>query len=173
MEDRKCYENYPAWIVVASNAVTVALYALGAFVIYRIGWGWVVPYALYIVWLEARLMTKSCVNCYYYGKVCAFGKGKLSALFFSKGEPDKFIQDKIGWKDIAPEMMASLVPIVAGVVLLVINFNWVLLAAVLVILLLTSVGNGVVRGSLACRQCKQREIGCPAERLFAGSKKSA
>ena len=170
MEEPKCYDNYPIWIVVVSNAVAVAIYTLGAFIIYQIGWAWLIPYVLYIAWLEVRVMTRSCVNCYYFGKVCAFGKGKLSARFFSKGEPDTFRQDEIGWKDIVPDMMVSLIPIVTGVVLLVIDFSWLLISLVLAILLLTAVGNGIVRGSLACKHCKQRETGCPAERLFARSK---
>jgi hypothetical protein len=37
--------------------------------------------------------------------------------------------------------------------------------------LLTFIGNGLVRGSLACKYCKQREIGCPAEQLFNKKKK--
>ena len=34
------------------------------------------------------------------------------------------------------------------------------------LLLLGFLGNALVRGHLACRYCRQREIGCPAERLF-------
>jgi hypothetical protein len=30
------------------------------------------------------------VDCYYYGKTCAFGKGYLSSLFFSRGQPQQF-----------------------------------------------------------------------------------
>jgi hypothetical protein len=31
-------------------------------------------------------------------------------------------------------------------------------------------GNAVVRSQLACRYCRQREIGCPAQRLFERTK---
>jgi len=170
MNDKACYENYPLWIVILSSIVSLAIYAAGAFVIYKIGWLWLALYILYIIWLEIRLLRKSCVNCYYYGKVCAFGKGKLVCLFFKKGDTNKFNQGKITWKNIVPDLMVSLIPIVAGVVLLVIDFNWVLLSMVLVLLLLTSMGNGLIRGSLACNYCRQREIGCPAEQLFKRNK---
>lgn len=45
-------------------------------------------------------------------------------------------------------------------------FSWLILILMVVILLLTTVGNSMVRGALACRYCRQRGIGCPALRLF-------
>ncbi|MFC1917662.1 hypothetical protein ACFLXH_03315 [Chloroflexota bacterium] len=173
MKEIKCYENYPLWIVLLSNIVSFTIYATGAFVIYRIGWIWLILYVLYIAWLEIRLLRRSCVNCYYYGKVCAFGKGKVSRLFFKKGDTNRFKKDKITWKDIVPDFMVSLIPIVAGVILLVIDFNWLLLSMVLLLLLLSSTGNGLIRGLLACQYCRQREIGCPAEQLFNRNKAGA
>ena len=173
MNNITSYEKYPLWIVLLSNLVSIAIYAIGAFIIYQIGWIWLLLYVAYVLWLEIKLLRKSCVNCYYYGKVCAFGKGKLSCLFFKKGDTNKFSQGKITWKDIVPDLMVSLIPMVAGIVLLVIDFNWVLLAMVLVLLLLTSMGNGLIRGSLACKYCRQREIGCPAEQLFKRDKAKA
>lgn len=166
MKEKTYYENYPLWIVLLSNIVSFAIYATRAFVIYKVGWIWLILYAFYITWLEIRVLRRSCVNCYYYGKTCAFGKGKLSCLFFKKGDSNRFNQDKITWKDIVPDFMVSLIPIATGVILLVINFNWLLLSIVLVLLLLTFIGNRLIRGSLACKYCRQREIGCPAEQLF-------
>ncbi len=170
MKESKYYEEYPLWIILFSNVVSLVIYAIGAFVIYRIGLIWLVLYILYIALLEMRLLRKSCVNCYYYGKNCAFGRGKLSCLFFKKGHSAEFSKQQITWKDILPDFMVSLVPLVAGIVLLVMDFRWVLLSLLLALLLLTFVGNGFIRGSLACKYCKQREIGCPAERLFSKNK---
>lgn len=170
MKESKYYEEYPPWIILFSNIVSVAIYAIGAFVMYRIGIVWLVLYILYIVLLEMRLLRKSCVNCYYYGKNCAFGKGKLSCLFFKKGNPAEFSKQQITWKDILPDFMVSVVPLVAGIVLLIMDFEWLFALLLLALLLLTFIGNGFIRGSLACRYCKQREIGCPAERLFSKNK---
>jgi hypothetical protein len=165
-----CYEEYPFWVVLPSNLVSLAIYAIGAFIIYKIHWVWLILYILFILWLEIQLLRKSCVNCYYYGKTCAFGRGKLACLFFKKGDSLKFSQRQATWKDILPDILVSVIPIIAGVVLLIIDFSWVLLVMVLLLLLLTSIGNGIVRGSLACKYCKQREIGCPAEQLFKRNK---
>jgi hypothetical protein len=132
----------------------------------RLGLIWMFLLIAYILILEIKLLKSHCVNCYYYGKYCAFGKGKLSALFFKKGSPKEFNRCKINWKDILPDFLVSIIPLIVGIVLLIRNFDWVLLILMIALLLLTSAGNSFVRGSLACKYCKQRKLGCPAEQLF-------
>jgi hypothetical protein len=67
---------------------------------------------------------------------------------------------------VVPDFLVFLVPIVGGVALLVRQFTWLLLGMLAILVMLSSVGNALVRGALACRYCKQRQIGCPAEKLF-------
>jgi len=162
----KCYENYPAGFVILANILQLSIYLIGGAIIYMAGPAWLIVYIPYILWLEIRLLRGSCVNCYYYGKYCAFGKGKLCGLFFKKGSPKKFLSCSITWKDMIPDFLVSLAPVVVGIVLMIISFKWTLLMLVVLLFLLTSAGNGLVRGSIACKHCKQRELGCPAEKLF-------
>ena len=161
-----CYDNYPFRIVFISGLFSLFLYAAGAYIMFQAGWIWLVLYIWYVIWLEVRLLLKSCVNCWYYGKVCAFGKGKICAIFFKQGDPKKFNEMKITWVSMLPDLLVALVPVVTAIVLMIVNFSWVVLGLMLVIILLTSAGNGFVRGSLACKYCRQREIGCPAVKLF-------
>ena len=118
--------------------------------------------------LEIRLLKDGCVNCYYYGKVCGFGKGKLSALFFKKGDNAKFSQKKVGWKDMAPDMLVFIAPIMAGIISLIYNFSGItiILILILVLVFLSLAGNALVRGFVTCVKCKQRKLGFPAEDLF-------
>jgi len=160
------FENYPCKIIFISNLVSISIYLIGAFIIYQLGIIWLLLYLIYILGFEIRLLKKSCPNCYYYGKFCAFGKGKISSLFFKKGNPEKFIQKKITWKAILPDFLISLIPFVVGIILLIVNFNWLILILIIILVILTTAGSGFVRSSLACKFCKQREIGCPAEKLF-------
>ncbi len=153
-----------------SNFVSVLIYVIGAYLIYQFGIIWLIIYLLYILVLEIRLMKRHCVDCYYYGKCCAFGKGKISSLFFKKGNPKRFIKNKITWKDILPDFLVSIIPIVAGIVLLIMKLSWQILILIILLTILMSAGNGFVRGSLACKFCKQREFGCPAEQLFNKNK---
>ena len=104
-----CHENYPWGFIILTDVVQAAIYAIGAFIMYSLGIAWLIIYLLYLAGLEIRLLRRSCVNCYYYGKYCAFGKGKLAALLFKQGDKAKLSGDKIGWKDIAPDFMVSII----------------------------------------------------------------
>ena len=123
-------------------------------------------FVAYILFIEVRLLAKSCKHCYYYGRFCAFGKGKCSALFFKKGNPDEFLKTEITMKDIIPDFLTFIFPLIAGIFVLISNFSWFIVVLLVILVVLGFGGNSVVRGSFACKYCKQREIGCPAERLF-------
>lgn len=165
--ENHCYENYPLKIVVLSNLLSISIYITGAFIIYQIGWLYSTLYLIYCLILEIRILKTSCVNCYYYGKTCGFGKGRLSALFFKKGDPSKFTQKELKWKDMIPDMLVFIVPTLAGIFLLLSNFSWLIMALILVLLTLSLFGNALIRG-LTCNKCKQKDLGCPAQDLFQG-----
>lgn len=139
---------------------------IGAVLLSRFSIIWAVVYVIVILLLEFRLVSGHCVDCYYYGKTCAFGKGRLSSLFFRKGNPEKFSHMNVTWKDILPDFLMFMIPILAGILLLILNFSWTVLILVIALFLLGFLGNALVRGKLACRYCRQRELGCPAEQLF-------
>jgi hypothetical protein len=170
MEKEQCFEKYPVWIVFVSNLLTIAIYVIGALIIYNIGLIWLILYLIFIIFLEYRVIHGHCVNCYYYGKTCSFGKGKIASLFFKKGDNKKFCK-KITWIDILPDFLVSIIPIIVGIVLLIIKFNWLILILIILLAILTFSGNAFVRGNIACKYCKQRELGCPAEQLFNKKKK--
>jgi hypothetical protein len=129
-----------------------------------------VLFVFYICLIEFRLLAKSCRYCYYYGKLCPFGKGKCCVLFFKKGDPERFVKTEITIKDIIPDFLTFIFPLIGGFVLLLSNFSWLVVALLAILVVLGFGGNAVVRGSFACKYCKQREIGCPAERLFEEKK---
>ncbi|MFH1174199.1 MAG: hypothetical protein V1725_03645 [archaeon] len=171
MKKERCYEHFPFWIVVLANAVSLATCVIGAVILYQLSLLWLMLYLLFIVVLEFRLLQRHCVNCYYYGKTCAFGKGSISRMLFKKGDAKEFCKKQMSWKDIVPDFMISLVPMIIGSILLIKDFDLILLVSVLILFILTFVGNGIIRGQLACKYCKQRVIGCPAEQLFNEKKK--
>lgn len=163
------FENYPLWIVFVSTLFSLSTYVIGGYIIYQLGIIYLILYFALIIFLEVRLLKTSCVYCYYYGKFCAFGHGKLSALFFRKGEPEKFCQRKITPKSLFWDFLVALVPLGAAIYLLITNFNWLVLGLAIVLVLLNSAGNGLVRGKLACKFCRQKELCCPASKLFQGA----
>ncbi|MDO9044489.1 MAG: hypothetical protein Q7U35_04200 [Methanobacteriaceae archaeon] len=165
-----CYENYPLKIVFLSNILILSIYIIDAAIIYNLGWFYSVLYLIYCLILEIKVLKTGCVNCYYYGKICGFGKGRLSALFFKKGDPSKFSHKELKWKDMIPDMLVFIVPTLAGIFILLSNFSWLILSLIAVLLILSLFGNALIRG-LTCPKCKQSELGCPAQDLFQKNEK--
>ena len=167
MEIRKTYENYPVRIILLSNIVTLSIYISGFLILHRIALLAALLYLALILASEYRLIKNHCTNCIYWNRLCGFGKGKLSGLVFKKGEPSRFCNKEVTWKDMIPDLLISLIPLICGIVLMIINFDIIILVAVLLIVVLTTAGNSFIRGHLTCRYCMQRELGCPAEKLFS------
>ncbi len=170
MSDPESCGRYPAGTIIAANLVTLLIYVIGAILLYLLWPVLVIPYVLYLLLLEYRLLSRHCVDCWYYGKACAFGKGLLSARLFAKGNPEDFCRMQLTWKDLIPDFLVVLVPVIAGIFLLVTAFSFLVLVLIIALLVLGFPCIGFVRGQLACKYCRQREIGCPAEQLFSKKK---
>jgi len=166
METQKIYESFPVPTVSLAILVSISVYAIGTYILMGLGIWYAILYLLYCAWTEFRILKHSCVDCYYYGKLCGLGRGKLCSLLFKKGGPQGFVNRQISWTELIPDFMVSIFPAIGAIVLLVRDFSWLILLLLLILLALAFGGNAVIRGSFACKYCKQREIGCPAERLF-------
>ena len=162
----KSYENYPAWIIVVCNLVPVSIYVIGAVILAGFS-PWVsVAYLLFCLWLESRVMRTGCINCFYYGKNCGTGKGRLCAHLFKRGNPQAFAVKEATWKELLPDFLVSLLPLLGGIVLSILDFNWLRVILLVLLMALASVGTATIRGNLLCKYCKQGQIGCPALKLF-------
>lgn len=168
MTEVECYESYPIWIPALSTLQTLLIYGIGLFIFSRYGQIMTALYLLYIVWVELRVMEKSCRNCVYYGRLCGLGRGRLCSMLFKKGKQG-FTEKKITWKDLIPDFLVSLLPLLAGIPLLLQEFNWTLAGLMVILLFLATAGNGIIRG-IVCKHCKQRKLGCPAEQMFSKKK---
>ena len=173
MRNNKAYENFPIWIPLLSCVLSLSIYALGAYIFWLLGIAFIILYIIFCLWIELRILKLSCVKCYYYGKICGLGRGKLCALLFKKGNPEGFIEKAIAWKDLIPDFMVLIFPLIGGIIILIRDFNWLILVLMVILVMLSMAGNAVIRGSLACKYCKQKELGCPAEQLFNKGAKTA
>ena len=117
--DNKTYDGFPLSLVLFCVAVSISIYIVGAYLIAPLGGIFVVLYLLYCLWMELRVLIMSCRDCYYYGRLCAFGKGKICSLLFEKGSPERFKMKKITWINLVPDFLVSLIPLVIGVFYLV------------------------------------------------------
>ena len=167
MESLKTYEDFPPSKIVLSVLLSFSIFALGTAVLSGFGILAAILYLLYCIGTEIHVMKTGCVDCFYYGKWCAFGKGKAAPLLFKRGNPARFTARSLSWKDLLPDMSVVLLPLVGGLALLIQDFSWGVTLMLALLLALSFQGNYAVRSKIACKYCKQRELGCPAERFFS------
>ncbi len=161
------YSNYPLGIVILVNVLMLLVYVTGAYILFVLSWITGVLYLAYLIFLELNMYKGGCVYCCYYGKRCAFGKGVIASIFFKKGDPKKFGEREMGWKDMIPQLLVVLVPVIVGIALLILDgFNFWILIAVIYSALSWFVINPIVYGRIACPHCRQGSC-CPAAKFFA------
>lgn len=166
MEKLESYENFPLWIPFIAIIISINGYILGAFILSGFGCLIVILYLIYCISIELLVIFRSCRDCYYYRKICGLGKGKIAPLFTKKGKSGRFIEKKISWYDLIPDFFVVVIPIIGGIILLFYDFSFVLLGLIILLVIIFFGGTGFIRGSFACKYCKQKELGCPAQNIF-------
>ena len=129
-----------------------------------------VLYLIYCFGVEMLVVFRSFKHCYYHGKVCGLGKGKIASLVTKKDDPKKFTERKVTFSDLVPDFLVAIFPIVGGIILSILDFSLIRIGMIILLVVLSVGGTAVIRGSFACKYCKQREIGCPAEQFFSKKK---
>ena len=153
-------EEYPKAGMILGHLVMIIWIALGTIASWFLAplAAWIyLAVAIVIVYIVLRKLV--CTNCYYHDKWCGMGWGKLSALFFKKGNMEKF-DTSIGIK-LAPITygLLSLIPIICIVISIVQGFI-VFKIIVLLLLLLVSAYSGFFSRKKGCANCKMR-LACP------------
>ncbi|MFX1516675.1 MAG: hypothetical protein ACFFC6_10220 [Promethearchaeota archaeon] len=154
-------EEYPIKIVCISATLTVISYLLGTIVIYVLHPILGLIFLLLAVTTIIVSMKLRCTHCFYIGKYCNFGLGKLTAILFKKGEPDEFRNPK----KVVPTAILSfgtmLLPVIAGIGLIFFDFSLINIGLLLIYILLGILPNFFVRGNF-CEKCMQGQLGCPS-----------
>jgi small-conductance mechanosensitive channel len=167
MKPPKIYNNYPLWIVILANILMLAAYVAGAYIMFALSLITGILYVAYLVLLEVYFLKEGCIHCCYYGKLCAFGKGAVAAIFFKEGDPKKFCERELGFKDFIPQVLVVLIPLIVGIALLISRgFNLLILTAMIYPVFSWFAVNSILYGKLACLHCKQGSICCPALKFF-------
>jgi hypothetical protein len=168
MKKPKIYESYPLWMVFIITILQLLVYLAGAYIMFVLSWITGVLYIIYLIIIEVNNFREGCINCCYYGKVCAFGKGVIAAMIFKKGDPKKFLNRELTFKDFIPQVLVVLIPLVVGILLLISRgFNILILIALIYPVFSWFALNPIIYGKLACPHCKQGSICCPALKFFS------
>lgn len=164
-------ENYPIKIVCVSATLTIISNLLGTLVFYVLQPVLGVLFLLLAVFTIVVSMKLRCTHCFYLGKYCNFGLGKLAALLFKKGDSKEFKNPK----KVIPTAILSfgtiLLPVIAGIGLILFDFSLVNLGLLLVYILFGILPNFFIRGNF-CDKCMQGQLGCPSyEQMIKGRQK--
>ena len=152
------YENYSRSSVLLRNAFEILLYAFGAVILAGFGTWAAIAYLAYCAAMTVWTMRFRCKYCYYYGKVCPIGMGRIVSRLFKPGDNEDFSRYV---KFIAPVFLIWLLPILGGVVLLFVRFS-VMRAVILALFVIARFAlSGKVVVQLGCVRCKQQDD-CPA-----------
>jgi hypothetical protein len=166
MAKTQTYNNFPIGIPIFAIILSYFTYLVGAYIIAGFGLIFAFLYLFYCFGVELLIILRSCKDCYYYGKICGLGKGWVAPWFCKKGNPEKFAGRIISFYDLVPDFLVVIFPVVSGIILLALNFSFLTLSLLIILIILFFGGTAIIRGKLVCKYCKQREIGCPAEKLF-------
>jgi hypothetical protein len=164
MSEPKLYEDglesYPKGVVISGNLLMVAWIAAGTigcwFLNPFIAWIYL-AFALIMVALVLRKLV--CRGCYYHGRCCALGWGKLAALISKREDISKF-GTGAGPK-LAPLTYGLLILIPVITIIIFFFTDGGLIAqkiTVLVILFFSGAYSGAISRKSTCAQCKMRFI---------------
>ena len=162
MVETSYYERYPWKIAALCAGLTFSSYAVGTLIFYffygHAAWGYL---ALCVVALLVSLKLR-CSFCYYYGRRCAFGLGELSSRIFRGGAPSEFSRRANLVPVAVLSLIVMLLPLGAAIAAIAIDFSWLVPVLFFAYVMVGVVPGFVLRNSIFCRSCKQRELGCPA-----------
>ena len=115
---------------------------------------------IYIVFIGMMLIfvlrKHLCTHCFYYGKVCGTGWGKLAACLFKRNSGNYELGGKLAgitW------MLAMFLPLIGMIIALKLNWFSITITLLLVIFIILNGVNFFVHKK-SCEKCKMRFI-CP------------
>jgi len=168
------YTRYPLLNILNYNGTTILHYSLGGFGIilgYDFNWAAYVFGGLYLTFAFSQMYLlmplKVCPNCVYYqleNSICISGLNVFSRKIAKEGDIKDFANRSKG--PLCPNnlyLAALIIPIIAIIPTLVLNFSFGLLAVFLAVLALLIYRFFVVFSKVACVHCRAKNI-CPNAR---------
>jgi membrane protein YdbS with pleckstrin-like domain len=117
-------------------------------------------FIIFIIFISVMLIfvlrKHLCTNCFYYGKICGTGWGKLAACLFRKNSGNYELGGKLAsitW------ILAMFFPLIGMIFALIFNWFSITIALLLMIFIILSGMNFFIHKK-TCERCKMRFI-CP------------
>jgi len=154
-------ENYSRKIICMNLLITFFSCFIGTLVIYSFNSIAGICYGISCILTIIVSLKLRCSYCFYYGKKCGFGFCILSKIFFSQGESKEFNNSKNVIPVLIFSMCASIIPVIMGIVLLIVNFSVFHLIYFILYIFVAFLPNFFMRNKV-CERCEQGKLGCPA-----------
>ncbi len=169
-DTKKLYTRYPLKNILIYNGATILHYSLGGIgiILGYGGWPGYLVGILYMLFsfgeMYLHMPLKVCPNCVYYrleNSICISGLNRVSRKITGEGNIDNFGNRARGILCPNNLYIASLViPIIAIIPALIINFSIILLVLLLCIIGLLAFRFFIIFPKVACVHCRAQNI-CP------------
>jgi len=157
-EEPLFWHTYPAWVIVARWMVLLLAFALGIYILSDIKEALGIAYVVYsLLALTLILPLSRCVNCFYYGRMCNTGWGKVAEYLFPKGDESRYVEH---YNFAILLHLLWLIPLLAAFFHLLRERKLQALLIFLFYLVILLVEKMVLK-TLSCKRCHQRNF-CPA-----------
>jgi len=157
MEKGKSFprEAYPWGLIILRWIICGSIFALGFYIFNRLNQMAAIVYSIYAVFgVLIVLPLSKCRNCYWYGKRCQLGWGKVAAFLFPRGKEKDFALSfhfnlllTLIW--ILPSLLALLKLLTHR------NLHWLIIFGLSLFLPLLK---RWTRKILACRRCPHQQL---------------
>ena len=153
-------EKYPKTAIVLENVMMALWIELGLVACWLLNpiIGWIyLGAAVVMVYVVLRKLI--CTDCYYYGKWCHTGWGKLAALMFKRGDTENFCTGFRGKLPALTYGLMTLIPLICIIIAMIREFD-IFQVAVLVLLILVAYYSGFISRRQSCATCRMK-YACP------------
>ena len=151
-------ENYPKHIIITRWIILLIAFALGIYILLGLNDALAIIYVIYsVIALNLILPLSRCVSCFYHGKVCNTGWGKIAGYLFEKGDESKYV-DLYNYAIFLH--LLWLVPLLVALLQLVRKRSILALSIFLIYIFILFVEKIILK-KMCCKRCHQREF-CPA-----------
>ena len=163
-------ESFPLPWIIGENLLYLVMWVLTGFLLWPLWTPFGLPllailWALLVVIIQVLLKRQNCSGCYYYGKLCHLGWGKISAALFKQDSGNPEIGVKLAFFYILPPPIVSLMALAFAIIKRPTWVYWSMLALFVIL----NAASFPVRKK-GCGLCAMRES-CPGS--AAKSKQTA
>ncbi|HUW95596.1 MAG TPA: hypothetical protein VMW58_07390 [Anaerolineae bacterium] len=160
-----CYDDYPIRILILNLIELLLALVVGVLLVAQLGWWAVLSYAAVGCLGLILALAYGCTRCFYYGRVCGLGLGKMAARIFHQRDEEEFgqaLSQTVAWTLVG---LVLALPVAAGLVSLSTHFSAAGLAMLVVFLVLIVV-IVLTHSRYVCGHCRQaRDSRCTLGRM--------